>query len=210
MIDINGLVGSDATLIPANTNDERINVNIIGYCKNKTLMVALKDKTIEMTERQLKATYQLRTNVENIIYTFNTHINFMCHEPMIYFHLAAPEGNQQNTQRKHPRIPVKKQKMTLSVNTGSDQVSASLADISLDGAKLVARRRLANVDEVFYIDMLIEKGTATITLPCKVRYVRTDIQTQGQESIVFHHGVEFGALSEGAEQFIESFVRVSG
>ena len=210
MIDVNCLVGGEAMLVPANTNGERIEVNIIGYCKDKAIMVTLKDQSVEITDKMLNAAYQLRANFENIVYTFNTCIKVVQKEPMAYMHLAVSENSQQKVTRKSARIPVKKQKMTLSVNTGQDQVKASLADISLDGAQLIARRRLAKVDEIFYIDMLIEQGSETITLPCKVRYVRTDIQTKGQESIVFHHGVEFGKLTEHAEQFIESFVRVSG
>ena len=210
MFDVNCLVGSEAMLIPTNTNGERININIIGYCKNKTLMVTLKDDLVEITDRVLNAKYQIRATFQNVVYLFNTAIEVMQTEPMTYLHLSMPEDIQQQTERKSPRIPVKKQKMTLSVNTGHDQVKASLADISVDGAQLVARHRLAKVDEIFYIDMMVEQGSEAITLPCKVRYVRTDIQTQGQNSIVFHHGVEFADLSENAEKFIETFVRVSG
>lgn len=210
MIDVNRLVGSEAVLIPVNRNGDRIDVVIIGFCRNETLMVELKNEALVISDEILNASYQLRTNFENIVYTFNTDIKVVHNEPMTYLHLSLPNTNQRVTERKSPRVTVKNHELTLSVNTGAAQMKASMADLSLEGARLVAKHRLAKVDEMFFIDMLVEQGTSTITLPCKVRYVRTDIQTEGQDSIVFHHGVEFGELSDSAEQFIESFIRVSG
>jgi len=210
MIDINRLVGSEALLIPGNNNVARIGVSIIGYGESRTLIATPKDKTLALSDYALNSTYQFRASVGNVAYTFNTSISVAEHESKTYFHVAVPENSSQQVERRLHRIPVSHASMTLSVNTGREQVKASMADISLNGAQLVAKQRLAKVDEVFYIDMLVDHGTATITLPCKVRYVRTDAQTSGQESIVFHHGVEFGDLTENAEQFIESFIRVSG
>ncbi len=209
MTDINCLVGREAMLVSTDINGMCIEVTIIGYCENKTLMVSIKDESIEISDRQLNSVYQLRAKYENIVYTFSTCINAVHYEPMTYLHLAFPDSGLQNGVRKSPRISLKKQKMTFSVNTGEDQVGASLADISLDGARLVARQRLAKVDETFCIDMLAGQGACMVTLPCKVRYVRTDVLRQGQGSIVFHHGVEFGALSADAEAFIASFIRPS-
>ena len=209
MVDVNHLVGSDAMLIPANSNGERIAVKIIGFCRNESLMVTLKNEDAELSDEVLNSSYQLRVSSGNVVYTFNTYIKVVHHEPMSYLHLSLPDAEQQVTERQSPRISVKNQELTLSVSTGQEHMKASMADISLEGARLVAKHRLAKIDEMFYIDMLVDNGTSTITLPCKVRYVRTDIQTEGQESIVFHHGVEFGELSESAEQFIGSFIRVS-
>lgn len=209
MIDVSRLVGRSAVLIPANRNGNRIDVTIIGFCQNETLMVAPKDDAIELSDAVMHSQYQLRASVENVFYTFNTHIMTVHNEPITYLHLSLPDVNKNITERQSPRIAVHSHELTLSVNTGSEQLSASIADLSLQGARLVAKNRLARVDETFYIDMLVDKGTSTITLPCRVRYIRTDIQTTGQDSIVFHHGVEFGDLSENAEHFISAFVSSS-
>ncbi len=209
MINVDRLVGYEATLVACNKNSERVDVKIIGICGNKTLMVMPVKECFDLSDKALKATYQLRVNFENVVYTFKTFIEIVNKQPVTYFHLTLPDANKLLTERKSPRVLLNKAALTLSVNTGKTQVKASMADISLDGACLVARSRLAKVDEVFYIDMLINQGTATITLPCKVRYVRTDIQTEGQDSIVFHHGVAFENLSNEAENFIHSFIHAT-
>ena len=210
MIDVNHLVGTTAVLIPSSRNGDRIDINIIGVCRNKTLMVELNNSDFTLSEVVLSASYQLRINYDNIVYNFNTFIEVVHHEPTTYLHLALPDANKLVSERKSPRIPVKSQSMSLSVSSAEGQLKAALADVSLEGARLIARRRLGKIDEIFYIDMLVNNDTSTITLPCKVRYVRTDIQTEGQDSIVFHHGVEFGDLSESTEEFIREFVRASG
>ena len=209
MINVDQLVGYEATLVACSKNGERVDVKIIGICGNKTLMVMPVKECFELSDKALKATYQLRVNFENVVYTFKTFIEIVNEQPVTYFHLTLPDANKLLTERKSPRVLLNKAALTLSVNTGKTQMKASMADISLDGACLVARSRLAKVDEVFYIDMLINQGTATITLPCKVRYVRTDIQTEGQDSIVFHHGVAFENLSNEAENFIHSFIHAT-
>lgn len=208
MINVNRLVGCEAVLLAPGKHAERIAVSVIGVCGNKTLMVAPEMPQVELNENALKAPYQLRVSFENVVYTFKTFIEFVNYQPVTYFHLTLPDANKLLTERRSPRVSLNKAGLTLSVNTGKAQMKASMADISLEGACLVAHQRLAKVDEVFYIDMLVNRGTATITLPCKVRYVRTDIQTEGQDSIVFHHGVAFENLSNEAENFIHSYIPI--
>jgi len=207
MIDIMRLVGHKGVLIPVDCHGEHVSVTIIGYCPNKSLMVVMDGNITDLSESALNSNYRLRINHKNVVFHFNTFINRVCHEPMMYFHLHFPDSNVPLRKRRSPRMATSKNAFTLSVNTGNKSMSASLADLSLDGAKLIATERLAKVDEFFCIDMLIENEQSTITLPCKVRYVRTDIQTDGQDSIVFHHGVKFEELTDRAETFISSYLR---
>lgn len=172
-------------------------------------MVSLIDHNAELSKKELASTYQMRINSGNVVYNYNTSISFVCHDPITYLHLSLPNANQRLSERKSPRISTKKRALKLSISNGKALMNASMADISLEGAKLISRQRLAKVDEIFYIDLQTEQDAPTITLPCKVRYVRTDIQTEGQDSIVFHHGVEFSELSVFAEQFIASFVHTT-
>ena len=111
-----------------------------------------------------------------------------------------------NTKRRVPRTTGGSAKTKLSLALSSADIAVEMADISTAGARLVANRRLGNVGDSFVIEIKSQYNDEHFKVPCKVRHVRTEIDSESRCRIVFHHGVEFINIDESVTEFLTRFV----
>lgn len=122
-------------------------------------------------------------------------------------YLHYPLAQTPKLPRSGERVSVQPRTIRLTMSDGGKQIKVELADLSLAGARLVSPARLGNIDDRFMIDMQIPHSGEIVTLPCMIRYVRSDLpmKEEGGEAM-HHHGVSFDELSDTARHFIENFV----
>ena len=180
------------------------NVNLIGYADGQRLIVSY-----PKTELSLSVGDEMvaRFVTGDKVFAFQTKIIKLNKMPYQYMHLDYPIGVQGKMTRRGVRVPVKPRSIGLTMHDGQEELKVSLADLSGSGARLVAPKRLGQIDDKFMIDMQIPYSSQVITLPCVIRYIRSDLCVDKTSiSTSYHHGVSFDGLADEALSFIESFV----
>ena len=190
-------------------------VELIGYTTDKSLIVtpAYGEEGLVLNEGDELAVRYLGSDHS---YAFYSKVIQVCDKPYSYLHLAYPQGVQGLVTRRAPRIPLQEldpeQVMRLNINDGSRQLSVTMADISTRGARLIANSRLGKCGERFIIELPSVRATNSelLELPCIIRHIHEQFDCEdGNESVAYHHGVEFDHLEEAAQLFIARFIKDS-
>ena len=201
---IQALTGSNATLIMKDSRSTRIEVTLVGVYKKKYLLASFMGQNDSLKHAKANRQYLVKVKKDNVVHVFNASIKKVETGSFPLVHLSL---NQEvlNTQRKSLRTTSNSANTKLSLTLDDSEVE--MADISIAGARLVAMRRLGNVDDSFVIDIKSLYNDERYKVPCKVRHVRTEIDRRSRSRIVFHHGVEFVNISEQATAILEQFVK---
>lgn len=180
------------------------NVKLIGYADGQSLIVSYPETDLNLA---IGDEMVARFVSDDKVFAFQTKIMKLNKLPYQYMHLHYPIGVQGKMMRRGVRVPVRPRSIGLTMHDGEEQLKVSLADLSGSGARLVAPKRLGQIDDKFMIDMQIPNTGQVITLPCVIRYIRNDLCVDKSTiSTSYHHGVSFDGLTEEALGFIESFV----
>lgn len=179
-------------------------VKLMGYADAQTLIVSLPP-----THMPLATGAKIRANLKQQQGTlsFPSEVLEVSEKPNKYLKIRYPVNGEQAESRKNRRIAVKPRSIRLTMLDGEDALQVDLADLSIEGARLTASKRLGYIDDKFMIDMNIPHSDTVVTLPCVIRYIRNDLAVDGSNvSTSYHHGVRFDGLEPEAVRFIESFV----
>jgi c-di-GMP-binding flagellar brake protein YcgR len=205
---VNFMVGSTVFLSSSNTEDSCVyEARVIGYADKQSLMITLPKQHNTPLLVTAGDKFVARYVGDENAYAFETEVMQICDKPFGYIHLSYPEGVQGVMLRRSQRVDLNKEEqpsIRLSMHDGSGSISVSMADISLAGARLTSGQRLGCIDDKFSIDMHLGQSDKPVSLPCVIRYVRTEI-SEGDAG-VYHHGVEFEAMDAQAQTFINRFI----
>lgn len=191
---------------PSRLSLERSVVNAIGYKHNFSLLVTApitpNNQLLPLNEGEnLVARIFSRQNA----FSFTCTIVKICTLPFAYLHLSFPLEVQCSQTRKEPRV---KTKIFATVTTvGGESLFGIITNLSANGAKLDASRKLAEEGEsinlAFKINLHNRDTDLSVTAIVRMLY--------GEESAVkdatfIHHGLEFVDLQTNDSVILESFV----
>lgn len=185
-----------------------INVKLIGYADGQCLIVSLPETIVALNEGDEMIA---RIKHQGEVIAFSTKVLKLKKKPYEYMHLHYPMGVKGKQVPRDTRVPVKPRSIRLTMLDGDEAIQVDLADLSINGARLTAPKRLGYIDDKFMIDMNIPYTDTVITLPCMIRHIQNDLSVEDASiSTSYHHGVKFDGLSEEATRFIESFIAENG
>lgn len=200
-------IGKRANLVSLTPASQRYRMELVGCFRNNVLLVSQLDFGLGKGQLQVGQQFQLRIKQNNITYSYHTQIVRFCSNAQLCLQVLIPGIGFQDSLIREPRVKVEKKEIKITLQDGKQRIPVSVADISVNGACLVANTRLGKINEAFNIELTITEGESSIRLPCKIRYVRTEFDSKQQaKNIHFHHGVEFLHLAANAENFLLRFV----
>lgn len=204
---INFMVGATVFLSCADQEGGAIyEATILGYADKQSLMITQPKERNTPLLVTAGDKFIVRYVGDENAYAFQAQVLQTCEKPFGYLHLSYPEGVQGVMLRRSQRVKLDKEQrpaIRLSMHDGKNSISVSMADISLAGAQLTSSHRLGNIDDKFTIDMHLGHSDKPVSLPCVIRYVRTEMD---DETGIYHHGVEFHEMDAQAQTFINRFI----
>ena len=207
MIELQKLIGRKASLVSLTSASRVFNVELVECFRNNVLLVSPSGSNPGQAQMQVGQNFQIRFKFNNIIFSYHTKIVRFCNNAQFCLQVLVPGFDAQDGLNREPRLKVEKKEIKITLQDGKQKIPVSVADISVNGARLVSNTRLGKINEEFNIELAITEGSSSVRLPCKIRYVRTEIDTiNHSKNISFHHGVEFLHLAANAENFILRFV----
>lgn len=207
---LNLMVGAGFQLEPVG-GDACYLVELIGYVTDRSLLVTPpreEDGRISVREGDEVAIRYLGGDNS---YAFYTRVLRVCSEPYPYLHLEYPAGVQGAITRRGMRYPIDGPVLSLAMLDRGREIRVIMADISVNGARLVSPARLGEVGDTFSIEMpdIHQASDETLVLPCVIRHVSEQIGMDGGAGSMYHHGVEFDRLEAAAQLFIARFIQDS-
>lgn len=203
-------VGSTIYLKSADREDEGFfEARVIGYVEDRSLIISQPQQGDIPIQVSCGDRIIIRCLAEENVYAFESTVQQVCEQPFAYLLLDYPTGIQGLMLRRGHRVDLSRAdrpQLRLAMTDGDEHISVSMADISLSGARLTSDQRLGNINDKFSIDMQVLGVGDPITLPCIIRYVRSEPVGDG-EFVVHHHGVEFKEMDQDAQLFISRFIR---
>jgi len=207
LIEFHDLVGKKANLVSLRAATQVFNVELVECFRNNVLLVSQPDFVSANVQMQVGEYFQIRFEINNIVFSYHTKIVRFCNNAQLCLQVIIPGTATQANLVREPRVKVEKKEIKIVLQDGKQKIPVSVADVSVNGACLVADSRLGNINEEFNIELTIKESASSIRLPCKIRYVRTEIDSTTQpEKNRFLHGVEFLHLANNAENFLLRFV----
>lgn len=178
-------------------------VSLIGYVTGQGLILALNDKRQSVADFRPGEGFVLRLSLNGQVNAYETSILSVAFQPYPHLHLRFPEQMGPMTQRRSPRYPVDLPILRLTIREGIKDYEVTMSDISAQGACLVCNQPLGREGEFFSIDIPVPGSTDLISLPCHLRYVRSEQASQEKQ---YYHGVEFGELDDDAQIFLSGYI----
>ena len=207
MIDLEQLIGSKANLVSLTSTSQVFNVELVECFRNNVLLISQSTSSLGQAQIQIGQNFQIRFKFNNIIFCYHTKIVRFCNNAQFCLQVLVPGADVQDGLNREPRVKIEKKEIKITLQDGKQEIPVSVADISVNGACLVSNTRLGKINEEFNIELAISEALSSVRLPCKIRYVRTEIDSiNHSKNISFHHGVEFLHLAANAENFILRFV----
>ena len=179
-------------------------VKLLGFVESKSLIVEMPEALSPLKRGDHIVA---RLVDKDSVFAFRTSVLKTAKIPFPYMHLSYPTGVQAALTRRNPRVTVPKTAINLSMRDGDEQLTVSMADVSYSGARLLAPRRLGALGATFSIDVRSPVANQLVSFSCTVRHVREESSRSPGADRLFHHGVEFVALSDEAVAFIDWLVR---
>lgn len=186
-------------------------VELIGYATGRSLLISPpreEDGRIAVKEGDEVAIRYLGGDNS---YAFHSRVLRICAEPYPYLHLEYPVGVQGASTRRGMRYPVDGPVLSLAMQDRGREIRVIMADISVNGARLVSPARLGEIGDSFSIEMpdIAQSAEEPLVLPCRIRHMRAQIGMEGGVGTMYHHGVEFDRLEAAAQLFIARFIQDS-
>lgn len=187
MDQIKWMIGETLDLQPHDNPDVRYNVRLIGFARNKSVIVSapvIDDKLAFVREGQ---TFVIRSFFGKRAYAFTASVLKCVYTPYSYLHLSYPSQVRLATVRKGARAKVR---IIASVKLGESERTgaATLVDMSVGGTSAVATQVLGEKGErgrvVFRI--VIDEHEHFMTLNAILRSV-----TASEKGNEYRHGFEF-------------------
>ena len=203
MKNISGLIGKKAALVRLADSKSQFQVELQECLRNNILLVS----SLNTPESIVGQRYQIRFVENNVTYSYHTKVVRVCNDSTLCLQILLPNQKDHEVEQRVTRVPVDKKEIKITLQDGKQQISVGVLDISVNGARLVSNVRLGQINDVFNIELTLKEGARSIRLPCRIRYVRTELaEDQLVKNVSFHHGVEFLQLTTNVENFLFRFV----
>jgi len=195
---------------PSQRTHERFTVRVIGYLKGSSLLVSApvgadglrvllneKDKVIMRSFSGVNA-FAFVCSVDRIIKI-----------PYEYLHLSFPDAIQGIMIRKSARI---KTNIIATVqntgNSGMEQTSAVISDISAEGVSLVSKQSLGNKEETLHLTFRLRLHNIDVFLATNgaIRTVTQDDEPDAKKNGLIRHGIQFQNLQPNDSVILQSMV----
>ena len=185
----------------------RLHSKIIGYLPGSSMLVTtprVKDKVMIIREGQ---PFVVRMMLGNRIVGFTSTVLRSCARPYPYLHLSFPDEMEQIIVRQAQRVNVK---LFASLKNDNPDFlfekphSATIIDISILGAMLVASEQLGEVDDKVVLTSVLKFAGAEkmLSIPAILRNVHAD---QAQDAS-YYHGLEFDIKDQQTVTTLHGFV----
>ncbi|MBC3935026.1 flagellar brake protein [Undibacterium sp. CY7W] len=180
----------------------RYTVRLIGYAKNKSLMLTapmLDGKAALIREGQ---GFIVRAFPGKKAYAFTSSLIKYVYSPFPYLHLAYPREVRATTIRQAARATVK---IIASVTIGNPEqtAAASLGDLSMGGTSGIIKRQLGRKGDTGTVKFRVNAAGSDEYLSLNV-ILRSVAPTDN--GLEFRHGFEFVDLSPQARLILSAFV----
>ena len=184
-------------------------VEFIGAFRNNVVLVSLPEVMAGHPDMGVGRRIHIRFKRANVTHNYQATIVKICSKPYLCLRLLHSSVSVNMTPlARETRLKIDKKEIKVTLLSADEQISVSLVDVSLNGARLVSVVRLGGVNDTFTVNLSVVGGAHNdICLPCKIRYVRLEIGISLNESNSrFHHGVEFLRLTPSVESFLMRLV----
>jgi len=195
-------IGSVVTLQAQSDLSKTLAMNVVGMLPSKSVLVAPSGEAViqklNLIEGdQLIAHFQWRDTK----YAFETQVNIAQNEPFEYYHLAFPDRISGVLSRKviRKKPPRGRYDFSLAMYEAGTSFTASLTELSLQGATVISPIKLGEVKDSFSIELCPGQHAKNITLPSIIGYIKHD-------GDFYHHGLYFHKLNVRADEFIVNYL----
>lgn len=202
MEDVRWRIGESLYLQPHDNPTLRYTVRLIGFVKNKTVMVTaptLDGKFGFIREGQ---TFVVRSFSGKKAYAFTAAAVKSMHAPYPYLHISYPQQVKATAVRKGSRAAVK---IIASVSLGQPArtIATTLIDLSVGGASGIAKQPFGVKGEQGQIKfkLHVAEHTAFLNLKAALRSV-----TLAESGDVYNHGFEFLEVPVDERMILSAFV----
>lgn len=202
MDDVRWRIGETLSLQPHDNPTLRYTVRLIGFVKNKTVMVTapvLDGKFGFIRDGQ---TFVVRSFSGKKAYAFTAAAVKSVHAPYSYLHISYPQQVRATAIRKGARATVK---IIASVSLGQPArtIATTLIDLSVGGGSGVSRQAFGVKGEAGQIvfKLHVAEHTAFLTLKAVLRSV-----TLAESGDLYNHGFEFLDVPVDERMILSAFV----
>ncbi|MDM9651005.1 flagellar brake protein [Pseudomonas wenzhouensis] len=172
-------------------NSERYLVKVVGFLAPLSLLVTAPNANGKLVFVREGQVFLVRGFVGQNVLAYRTRVLKTQLSPFPYLHLAYPESVQSMRIRKSARIPVD---LVAAINCTSGNSAGRIADLSLDGAKVLSHAAFAAVGEEIKLSFRVTAGGMEFYL--KLRAIVRAVQQEQADSAHVATGLEFTALNE--------------
>ena len=201
MEDVRWRIGEPLYLQPYDNLTIRYTVCLIGFVKNKTVMVTAPTLDGKFDFIRDGQTFIIRSFSGKKAYAFTAAAVKSVHAPHPYLHLSYPQQVKATTIRKGSRAAVR---IIASVSLGEPArtFAATLIDLSVGGASGIAKQVFGEKGEEgqLKIKLHVADHTAFLSLKVALRSVKMD------GSDVYVHGFEFLKMPVDERMILSAFV----
>lgn len=202
MEDIHWRIGESLSLQPHDNPALRYSVRLIGFLKNKSVMVTAPTLDGKFSFVRDGQTFVVRSFSGKKAYAFTAAAVKSVHAPYPYLHISYPQQVRATAIRKGARAAVK---IIASVSLGQPaRTSATtLIDLSVGGASGVARQAFGTKGEGGQVKfkLHVAEHTAFLSLNAVLRSV-----TLSEGGDAYNHGFEFIAVPVDERMILSAFV----
>lgn len=202
MEDVRWRIGESLYLQPHDNPTLRYTVRLIGFVKNKTVMVTAPTLDGKFGFIRDGQTFVVRSFSGKKAYAFTAAAVKSVHAPYPYLHISYPQQVKAAAIRKGSRAAVK---IIASVSLGKPArtIATTLIDLSVGGASGIAKQAFGVKGETGQIvfKLHVAEHTAFLNLKAALRSV-----TLAESGDVYNHGFEFLEVPVDERMILSAFV----
>jgi c-di-GMP-binding flagellar brake protein YcgR len=202
MEDVRWRIGESLYLQPHDNPTLRYTVRLIGFVKNKTVMVTAPTLDGKFGFIRDGQTFVVRSFSGKKAYAFTAAAVKSVHAPYPYLHMSYPQQVRATAIRKGSRAAVK---IIASVSLGQPArtIATTLIDLSVGGASGIAKQAFGVKGEEGQIKfkLHVAEHTAFLNLKTTLRSV-----TLAESGDVYNHGFEFLEVPVDERMILSAFV----
>lgn len=202
MEDVRWRIGESLSLQPHDNPALRYSVRLIGFVKNKTVMVTAPTLDGKFGFIRDGQTFVVRSFSGKKAYAFTAAAVKSVHAPYPYLHISYPQQVRATAIRKGSRAVVK---IIASVSLGQPvrTIATTLIDLSVGGGSGIAKQSFGVKGETGQIKfkLHVAEHTAFLNLNAVLRSV-----TLAESGDVYNHGFEFLEVPVDERMILSAFV----
>ncbi|MCP1573320.1 glycosyltransferase [Herbaspirillum rubrisubalbicans] len=203
--DVRWQIGDTVWLQLADDAAQRHAVTLVGCLSNRSILVSAPQKEGKQIFLREGQAFVVRALTGRRAYAFASQLLKYQHSPFVYLHLSAPREVRSTVIRQATRVPVGAEGY-LEVD-GSTPLPASVIDLSLAGASLVATSLKGRVEAKKGVSGTLRfiASVADQQLPLELPVVLRAVESLGEAD--FHqYGVEFAPLTVRDKLVLSAYV----